>query len=122
MDTTERELLLDEFELLDSSLFDEDEELDIKEVAPNTYVASAMVRIDEIAEFFNIEENKFDFEDVETIGGLVVKILGRIAQVGDVVEIKEQGLKFTVQKVEGARVTRLVVQKFDIEPQEEENK
>ena len=102
--------------------FDEDEELDIKEVAPNTYVASAMVRIDEIAEFFNIEENKFDFEDVETIGGLVVKILGRIAQVGDVVEIKEQGLKFTVQKVEGARVTRLVVQKFDIEPQEEENK
>ena len=102
--------------------FDEDEELDIKEVAPNTYVASAMVRIDEIAEFFNIEENKFDFEDVETIGGLVVKILGRIAQVGDVVEIKEQGLKFTVQKVEGAIVTRLVVQKFDIEPQEEENK
>lgn len=102
--------------------FDEDEELDIKEVAPNTYVASAMVRIDEIAEFFNIEENKFDFEDVETIGGLVVKILGRIAQVGDVVEIKEQGLKFTVQKVEGARVTRLVVQKYDIEPQEEENK
>ena len=53
---------------------------------------------------------------------MVVKILGRIAQVGDVVEIKEQGLKFTVQKVEGARVTRLVVQKFDIEPQEEENK
>ena len=65
---------------------------------------------------------KVYLEDVETIGGLVVKILGRIAQVGDVVEIKEQGLKFTVQKVEGARVTRLVVQKSDVEPQEEENK
>ncbi|MCD8378393.1 MAG: hemolysin family protein, partial [Candidatus Gastranaerophilales bacterium] len=85
--------------------FDEDEELDIKEVAPDTYIASAMVRIDEIAEFFDIEENNFNFEDVETIGGLVVKILGRIAQVGDVVEIEEQGLKFTVQKVDGARVT-----------------
>jgi len=101
--------------------FDEDEELDIKEVAPNTYVASAMVRIDEIAEFFDIEENKFDYEDVETIGGLVVKILGRIAQVGDVVEIKEQGLKFTVQKVDGARVTRLVVQKSEVEPPQEES-
>ncbi|MCM1265736.1 MAG: hemolysin family protein, partial [Candidatus Gastranaerophilales bacterium] len=102
--------------------FDEDEEIDIKEVAPNTYVANAMVRIDEIAEFFDIEENQFDFEDVETIGGLVVKILGRLAQVGDVVEIKEQGLKFSVQKVDGARITRLVVQKFDVEDSEEEDK
>lgn len=93
--------------------FDEDEETDIREVAPNTYVANAMMRIDEIAEFFDIEENQFDFEDVETIGGLVVKILGKLAQVGDTVEIKEQGLKFSVQKVDGARVTRLVIQKFE---------
>ena len=80
-----------------------------------------MMRIDEIAEFFNIEENEFDFEDVETIGGLVVKILGKIAQVGDVVEIKEQGLKFSVQKVDGARITRLVIQKYEPEPQLNEN-
>lgn len=100
--------------------FDEDEELDIREVAPNTYVANAMMRIDEIAEFFDIEENQFDFEDVETIGGLVVKILGHLAQVGDVVEIKEQGLKFSVQKVDGARITRLVIRKYEVENSEEE--
>jgi len=94
--------------------FDEDEEIDIREVAPNTYVANAMMRTDEIAEFFDIEENHFDFEDVETIGGLVVKELGRIAQVGDTVEIEQQGLKFTVQKVDGARVTRVVIQKTEI--------
>ncbi|MGN1153291.1 MAG: hemolysin family protein [Candidatus Gastranaerophilaceae bacterium] len=89
--------------------FDTDEEVDIKEVGENTYVANAMMRIDEIAEFFDINEDDLDFEDIETIGGLVVKILGRIAQVGDVVTIPEQGLKFTVQKVDGARVTRLVI-------------
>ena len=100
--------------------FDEEEEIDIREVAPNTYVANAMMRIDEIAEFFDIEENQFDFEDVETIGGLVVKILGRIAQVGDTVEIAEQGLKFNVQKVDGARITRLVIQKSEpIKPETE---
>ena len=99
--------------------FDEDEEIDIKEVAPNTYVANAMMRIDEIAEFFDIEENQFDFEDVETIGGLFVKILGRLAQVGDVVEIKEQGLKFSVQKVDGARITRLVIHKEDVHKDDE---
>ena len=103
--------------------FDYDEEPDeIKEVAPNTYVASAMVRIDEIADFFDIPENRFDYEDVETIGGLVVKILGKIAQVADVVEIKEQGLKFTVQKVDGARITRLVIQKSEPVTVEDENK
>ncbi len=99
--------------------FDADEEMDIKEVAPNTYVANAMMRIDEIAEFFDIEENQFDFEDVETIGGLFVKILGRLAQVGDVVEIKEQGLKFSVQKVDGARITRLVIHKEDVNKDDE---
>lgn len=99
--------------------FDEEEETDIKEVAPNTYVANAMMRIDEIAEFFDIEENQFDFEDVETIGGLVVKELGKIAQVGDVVSIDEQGLKFTVQKVDGARITRVVIQKSEVQPEEE---
>lgn len=99
--------------------FDEEEEIDIREVAPNTYVANAMMRIDEIAEFFDIEENQFDYEDVDTIGGLVVKILGRIAQVGDTVEIADKGLKFDVQKVDGARITRLVIQKY--EPVIEEN-
>ena len=92
--------------------FDTEEEVDIKEVAENTYVANAMMRIDEVAEFFDIKD--FDYEDIETIGGLVVKILGRIAQVGDTVEIPEQGLKFSVQKVDGARVTRLVITKTPV--------
>ncbi len=92
--------------------FDTEEEVDIKEVAENTYVANAMMRIDEVAEFFDIKD--FDYEDIETIGGLVVKILGRIAQVGDTVEIPEQGLKFSVQKIDGARVTRLVITKTPV--------
>lgn len=93
--------------------FDTEEELDIKEVAENTYVANAMMRLDELAEFFDINEDDFDYEDIETIGGLVVMILGRIAQVGDSVEIKEQCLKISVQKVDGARVTRVVIVKND---------
>lgn len=91
--------------------FDTEEEVDIKEVAENTYVANAMMRLDELAEFFDINENKFDYEDIETIGGLVVMLLGKIAQVGDTVEVQEQGLKFTVQKVDGARITRVVILK-----------
>ena len=94
--------------------FDTEEEVDIKEVGESTYVANAMMRLDEIAEFFDIKEDDFDYEDIETIGGLVVKILGRIAQVGDTVEVPEQGLKISVQKVEGARVTRVVITKSPV--------
>ena len=89
--------------------FDEEEETDIKEIGPDTYMANAMMRIDELAEYFNIEQSSFEEDDVETIGGLVVKLLGRIAVVGDSVSFN--GLSFTVQEVDGARITKLKIYK-----------
>lgn len=86
--------------------FDEEEEIcDIVEVEPNHYVANAMVRLDELAEFFRMKE--IDDEDIETIGGLVVKLLGRIAEVNDTVTF--ENLTFIVKEVEGARITKLEI-------------
>ncbi len=96
--------------------FDE-EELNIKQVGENKYVANGMMRTDEVAEFFELDEDKFDEEDIETIAGLVVKSLGRIAAVGDTVEFN--GLKFTVSEVDGARVTKLIIEKLPPKPQED---
>lgn len=88
--------------------FDEDEEeVDIKEIAENTYLANAMIRLDELAEFFGLDDNILEEDDVETIAGLVVKLLGRIAVAGDKVTFK--GLEFTVKEVDGARVTLLEI-------------
>lgn len=84
--------------------FDADEEADIKEITEGTYVANAMMRLDEIAEFFNVE---IIDEDVDTIGGLVVKALGRIAEVEDIVKIKNLELK--VKEIDGARITKLII-------------
>ena len=89
--------------------FDEEEEADIKEVAENTYMANAMMRIDELVDFFDLNEALFEEDDVETIAGLVVKLLGRIAVVGDSVSFN--GLTFTVEEVDGARITKLKVYK-----------
>ncbi len=93
--------------------FDEDEEADIKEISENTYIANAMMRIDELVEFFDLNESLFEEDDVETIAGLVVKILGRIADVGDTVSFN--GLTFTVNEIDGARITKLKVYKEQIE-------
>ena len=87
--------------------FDEEEEVDIKEISENTYIANAMMRIDELVDFFDLNEALFEEDDVETIAGLVVKLLGRIAEVGDIVSFN--GLTFTVVEIDGARVTKLQI-------------
>jgi len=95
--------------------FDEEEESDIKEIAPNTYIANSIMRLDEFAEFFNIDENKIDDEDIDTIGGLVLKILGRLAEVNDTVKFHD--FTFIVKELDGARITKLEILKE--EPSEE---
>ena len=89
--------------------FDEDAEVDIKEISENTYVANAMMRIDEFCDFFDLKESNFEEDDVDTIAGLVVKFLGRIANVGD--SVSYNGLTFTVIEVDGARITKLQIYK-----------
>ncbi len=87
--------------------FDEEEESNIKEIAENTYIANAMMRIDELVEFFDLDQTLLEEDDVETIAGLVVKLLGRIADVDD--KVSFNGLTFTVVEIDGARVTKLQV-------------
>ncbi len=95
--------------------FDEEEEtVNIEELEENKYLANAMMRMDELAEYFGLNADILEEDDVETIGGLVVKLLGRIAEVGDTVSFK--GLTFTVKEVDGARITQLEIIK---EPEQE---
>ncbi len=93
--------------------FDEEEESDIKEIAPNTYLANSMIRLDEFAEYFQFDEKEIDDEDVDTIGGLVVKLLGRLAEVNDKVNIRD--LTLIVKEVDGARITKLEIIKSEPE-------
>lgn len=87
--------------------FDEEVEIDIKEIKPDYYLANAMMRLDEFAQYFDIPEENMEDEDVDTIGGFVVKELGRLAQLDDV--IKYDGFTFTVKEIDGARITKLLV-------------
>ena len=77
-----------------------------------------MMRVDEFAEFFQIDEKEIDDEDIDTIGGLVVKLLGRLAEVNDTVSINN--ITFVVKEVDGARITKLEIIKTIAEPSPEE--
>ena len=93
--------------------FDEEEEVNIEKTGENTYVANGMMRIDEFIEYFDLNESQFEEDDVETIAGLVVKLLGRIAEVGDSVALN--GLSFKVVEIDGARVTKLEIIKEPVQ-------
>ncbi|OGH98104.1 MAG: hypothetical protein A2287_02135 [Candidatus Melainabacteria bacterium RIFOXYA12_FULL_32_12] len=83
------------------------EEADVKVISDNEFLVNAMLRIDEINELFDMNITE---EEIETIGGLILKELGRVANIGD--KIKIDDLVFTVESVEGARITKLKIQKL----------
>ena len=91
--------------------FDIDEEKDIKEIQPNKYEATGTMRLDELAKYFDIPEEDLEVEDVDTIAGLVVKELERIAKVGDCVEYGS--FVFTVKEIDGARITKIQLEKHE---------
>lgn len=94
--------------------FDEEEEgINIEKLGDNRYIANAMMRMDELAEYFGLSADILEEDDVDTIGGLVIKLLGRIAEIGDTVSFK--GLTFTVKEVDGARITQLEIIKETID-------
>ncbi|MBQ8668421.1 HlyC/CorC family transporter [bacterium] len=96
--------------------FDEEAEFDIKELKPNHYLANGMMRLDELANFFDVPDEKLEDEDVDTIAGLVVKELGRLAQLDDVVKYHE--FTFTVKEIDGARITKLLIVREELQVEE----
>lgn len=69
----------------------------------NEYEAEVSGRydIDDLNEEMDLE---LPTEDNDTVGGLILSALGRVAQVGDVVRIETQGVTFTVKQVIGRRI------------------
>lgn len=93
--------------------FDEEVGVNIEEVGEDTYIANGMTRIDEFVEYFDLDKSQFEEDDVETIAGLVVKLLGHIAEINDSVSFN--GLTFKVIEIDGARITKLEVVKEPVE-------
>ncbi len=99
--------------------FDIDEEKDIKEIRPQIFEATGTMRLDELAKYFDIPEEELEVEDVDTIAGLVVKQLERIAKVGDRVEYGN--FTFTVSEIDGARIIKILLVKNEPKQADEEN-
>ena len=98
--------------------FDTDEEADIVKIGENEYVANGIMRIDEFADYFKKEIP--EEEDVETIAGVILKHLDRMAEVNDTVEWDDFVL--TVIELDGTRIVKIKVQHKPKQEKTEEEK
>lgn len=74
------------------------EEPDAELEGEGVFRVNARLAVDELGELFGIE---LEDDEVETVGGLVAKELGRLAEPGDAVEIA--GIELTVLEIERKR-------------------
>lgn len=71
---------------------------DVEALPDGKYLVNARMSLFDLGELFDLE---LEDEDVDSVGGLVAKQLGRLAKQGE--QVTASGLRFTVQRVEPRR-------------------
>ncbi|MCL5116861.1 MAG: hemolysin family protein [Firmicutes bacterium] len=80
------------------------EEVPLKQLAPGVVEVAGLYALDELNERLDLE---LPHEDFDTVGGLVLHLLGRVPIEGEVVRV--DNVEITVAQVEGRRVSRAIV-------------
>lgn len=84
----------------------EDEDL-VHTIEPGVYRAEARIDLDDLAEAVGVELDSDEF-DFETLGGLILHLVGDIPEPG--AEVEHEGLRFLVESVEGNRIVDVRVE------------
>ncbi len=80
----------------------------IIEISDSVFIMSARLAIEEMNEALDTE---FEFEDFDTVGGLVLSNLGKVPLKGD--SFEDDGWKFTVMNVQGNRIGMIRVERSE---------
>ncbi|NMP23017.1 CNNM domain-containing protein [Sulfobacillus harzensis] len=80
------------------------EEVPMRELSPGVIEVAGLFALDELNEKFDLE---LPHEDFDTVGGLVLHLLGRVPIEGEVVRL--DNVEITVAQVVGRRVSRAIL-------------
>src|SRR5215218_4344686 len=98
---------------------DEDSTLTIVAAADGTYIADARASLDEVKEVLGLDLTEEEgAEDIDTIGGFIVTLAGRVPSRSEVIE-GPWGLEFEVLDPDPRRVKRLRVHRRTFAPETE---
>ena len=84
--------------------FDRKEADPLVELAPGSLEVSGQYLLEDLDEYVDLGEEE-NLPDVETVGGIIITLLGRPPQVGDTVSCCGD-IKFTVLSIDGLAVSR----------------
>lgn len=84
----------------------DDEEEEIKKISDTKFVVDGAVSIEEISELTGIE---FPCEESDTVAGLMLEHLDKIPQKNERPSVEINQVKFTVSKMEGHRICRVLI-------------
>ncbi len=94
---------------------DEEDVQDIRQVSKHTYSVAALTPLDEFNEFFS---SKFDTDEADTIGGIILHAFGHMPSRGETIEIGEFQFKITnsdSRRIQQIQVTLPKSSKLDAE-------
>ncbi len=77
---------------------------EIETLAEGRLRADGRAPVDDVSDYFQV---KLDYPEVDSIGGLMLELFGRVPSRGETVEA--DGLKFLIEKVAGRRVRTVLI-------------
>lgn len=89
--------------------FDNETEPEMKENQDGTVMADARLEIEDFEEKFGHVLNEEEREEIDTLGGLVFSIAGRVPARGEIIHHRESGLVFEILDADPRKVTRLKI-------------
>ncbi|MEG3134835.1 CNNM family magnesium/cobalt transport protein CorC [Rouxiella sp. T17] len=92
--------------------YDDEEDLDIRQLSRHTYTIRALAPIEDFNEVF---DTNFSDDEVDTIGGLVMQSFGHLPARGETIEI--DGYSFKVAMADSRRIIQVHVKIPDSAPQ-----
>jgi putative hemolysin len=82
------------------------EDPNVEPAGDGRYRVNARLPVDELNELLEVDLPQ---EDWDSVGGLMMGILGRVPAQGERVEVK--GLRFTAEQVKGRRIAKVIVER-----------
>lgn len=97
--------------------YDMNEEVDYVELGQDEYIVDASMNLDDFNSMLEIE---LSTEDNDTLGGFIFSQLGRVPEIGEILNV--EGIELRVDSIEGRRIRKVHVTRLEEEPPVEDPK
>ena len=89
---------------------DDESEVFIAEAGPNLFIADAKADLDDVVETIGVPLpiDEEDRDDVDTLGGFIFTLIGRIPVRGELISVSE-GLEFEIMEADRRRIRRVKI-------------